>query len=93
LPLPELATVAEVAKSLRCSKRYVREQLIRGKLVTAFRVGDAGHWRIDAESVRALANVDETEAKAEPVDDRAGIEAYVRMHGKEPDPSLLDVLA
>lgn len=51
--VPTLMTVAQVARALACSPRRVRQLIGEGKLA-ALRLTDAGHWRITADSVRAL---------------------------------------
>ncbi len=54
MPLPELATVNEVATSLGVTPEYVRTELIAKGRVRAVRLTRRGRWRIDVASVEAL---------------------------------------
>ena len=66
MPLPELATVREVAESLRVTKECVRK-MCHMKRLRSVRIG--GRWRIDVASVNDFVgreherNVSEKECK------------------------------
>ena len=91
MPLPELATVNEVAASLGVTPEYVRTELIAKGRVRAVRLTRRGRWRIDVASVEALVG-EKKKADNPRVDFNRAMTAYVATFGREPEPGSLDML-
>lgn len=79
MPLPELATVREVADALHCTTRFVREELIAKKKVRAVQLADRGNWRIDVESVEQLVGRKVRRRDDDDYDEAEAIASAVRM--------------